>query len=67
MNSQDRSPRSSRAYHHQIEEALNDSFQRRTLDKFAVVSTERFLKRCLQKQIPIGQKSLILSGTLQSS
>ena len=36
MNSQDRSPRSSRAYHHQIEEALNDSFQRRTLDKFAV-------------------------------
>ena len=36
MNSQDRSPRSARAYHHQIEEALNDSFQRRTLDKFAV-------------------------------
>ena len=30
------SPRSARAYHHQIEEALNDSFQRRTLDKFAV-------------------------------
>ena len=30
------SPRSARAYHRQIEEALNDSFQRRTLDKFAV-------------------------------
>ena len=27
---------SSRAYHHEIESALEDSFLRRTLDKFAV-------------------------------
>ena len=30
------SPRSARDYHRQIEEALQDSFQRRTLDKFAI-------------------------------
>ena len=36
MKTAHESPRSARAYHQQIEEALNDSFQRRTLDKFAV-------------------------------
>ncbi len=36
MKTEHESPRSARAYHRQIEEALNDSFQRRTLDKFAV-------------------------------
>ena len=36
MENANESPRTARAYHRQIEEALNDSFQRRTLDKFAV-------------------------------
>ena len=36
MKTAHESPRTSRAYHRQINEALNDSFQRRTLDKFAV-------------------------------
>ena len=36
MKNAHESPRTARAYHQQIEEALNDSFQRRTLDKFAV-------------------------------
>ena len=36
MKTAHESPRSARTYHRQIEEALNDSFQRRTLDKFAV-------------------------------
>ncbi len=36
MKTEHESPRSARAYHRQIEEALSDSFQRRTLDKFAV-------------------------------
>ena len=36
MKNEHETPRSARTYHRQIEEALNDSFQRRTLDKFAV-------------------------------
>ena len=36
MKNEHETPRSTRTYHRQIEEALNDSFQRRTLDKFAV-------------------------------
>ena len=36
MKTAHESPRTARAYHRQIDEALNDSFQRRTLDKFAV-------------------------------
>ena len=36
MKTAHESPRTARAYHRQIDEALKDSFQRRTLDKFAV-------------------------------
>ena len=36
MKTANEPPRSARAYHRQIAEALHDEFQRRTLDKFAV-------------------------------